>query len=163
MTIYFATSTKGPFWTTRIAHKRLTSSKVEISEYDGTESQALLILAIGIVSGCPKGSTVTFYCKSNGLRDSFEKGWVEAWAEKGFTRKPAQHRERWAKLYALLQERSISIKFANLPEQEEKILTNALNGKRAEILTPGDPVENPWADHSSDINDAIDRAIKRNR
>jgi hypothetical protein len=81
--------------------------------------------------------------KRNTFRDAFEKNWIEDWALDGFTKRPPNHREKWAQLYAALQEKRISIKIAHLHEQESKALTDALYGKRRETWAPGEPPSRP--------------------
>jgi hypothetical protein len=163
MNIYFATRTKGDFYRrTRVA-LRIDSSKIETIVFEGTELKGILAFAYDIVRSVAEQSTLVFHSKRNTFRDAFEKKWIEAWALDGFMRRPPNHREKWAQLYALFQEKHISIKVAHLPEQESKALTDALHGKRRETWAPGDPVENPWEDRSSDLNDAINQAIKRDR
>ncbi|GAB1717053.1 MAG: hypothetical protein NTAFB05_20950 [Nitrobacter sp.] len=163
MNIFFKTHTKGDFnRKTRIA-RRIDSSEIEIIVFEGTELEGILAFALGIIRDAAEQSTLIFHSKRNTFRDAFEKGWIEAWARDGFAKRPPEHRETWAQLYALLQERDITIKAAHLPEQEERALTDVLRGKRRETWAPGEPVENPWEDRSSELNDAIDRAVKRKR
>jgi hypothetical protein len=162
MDIYFLTSTDGPPWKTGIAYQRFPSDEPEIWTFDGTEPEAILVFASEAVNASAE-ATLTFHCKPNVLRNAFEQGWIEGWALDGFVAKPEKHRERWAHLYGLLKQKNICLKFEDFPPLGMHLLTHRIINVRLDRIAPGDPVEDPWEDRSSDLNDAIDRAIKRDR
>lgn len=166
MIVYFVTKTQLGFGRETEVTFSFDLLEFQTQSFRLTELPAILAFVTVIVRRAPRSTTLTIHSRHNRLRDAFEKKWIESWAANGFKTKPRSFRQEWAGLYQLMRTREINFEFRNLDDStliqlRKKIPSNKPRHPPIR-LAPGDPGENPWRD-DTDINDAIDRAIKKDR
>ncbi|MBN8960596.1 MAG: hypothetical protein J0H71_05645 [Rhizobiales bacterium] len=166
MNVYFATTTQlgfGP--TTEIAFS-FDLSEFQMRPFRLTELPAILAFATELVSLAPKGTTLTIHSRRNKLRDAFKCKWIERWIADGFAKQPATCREEWANLHQMMRKQETSFEFESLDQALLTRLRKEFSSSKPRETpirpAPGDPYENPWR-RDTDVNDAIDRAIKKKR